>query len=120
MATSVVRDANHPEVVIASAGKNETTAAIETREYSKVSVQLSRSGSTQTATIQQSNDGTNWVTAKATDFEISEGAGEHTSVTGLSSGLYQLLRVSRFVRLVVSNATDGATDVLTATFLLVK
>lgn len=120
MATSVTRDPNLPGVIVASAGKNEATAAIELRGYSAVSVQVTRSGTVQTATIEVSNDGTNWVTARARQFMISEGAGEHVELTTLASGLYTLLDVARFARLAVSDTADGADDVLTATFNAVE
>jgi hypothetical protein len=72
--------------------------AIEVGMFPYVSVQVKRTGSTNTAAVQISNDKTNWVTAR-------DGGG--TAMSAVSDALEVLQAPARYVRCVPSGSTDS-------------
>lgn len=115
MATSVTHSQEGgAHVYVLSAGKNESTDPIEIAGARNVSVQFRRTnGSTQTATLQGSNNGSVWVTLNG-HAPVASGDGYFVALTGQTAGLYGVVERPRYMRLTVSNESDGADDVLEA------
>lgn len=77
--------------------------AVEIGKYRDVTVQIVRSGTTATATVQVSNDGAVWATAHSRRVDTND----HVALSSLSAGVETLLERARYVRL---SAGAGSTD----------
>src|SRR5690606_27358224 len=102
--THAVKHVGGASVHTLTAGKNESSSAIEVGGARNLSVQFRRTtGSTQTATLEGSNNGVVWVTLHS--VVLDEGA--HVELTGQTAGLHQILERPAKLRLTVSNTADG-------------
>lgn len=104
------------------AGKNEAAAAEAGGNARNLSIQIARTtGTTQTAAVQVSNDGATWVQAHSTRSVIASGDGGNVALTGLTTAsLHNILERARFVRILVSNEANGASDEFTATLFIAR
>lgn len=103
-----------------TAGKNESVTVEVPGSVQDVCAQVRRTnGSTQTGSLTGSNDGTNFVALTSkTQGAVSGGdGGGDIALTGLTAALHQLRQRPRYLRLTVTNTTDGADDVLEAIFV---
>jgi len=117
MATSVTHSQEGgARVYTLSAGKNEQTAAIEIAGARNVSVQFRRTagaGTIQSATLQGSNNGSVWVTLNG-HAPVASGDGYFVALSALAAGLYNVVERPRYMRISVSNESNGADEVLEA------
>jgi len=107
-------------IATVTAGKNESVTVEVPGSVQDVCAQVRRTnGSTQTGSLTGSNDGTNFVALTSkTQGAVSGGdGGGDTALTGLTAALHQLRQRPRYLRLTVTNTTDGADDVLEAIFV---
>lgn len=122
MATStVIQNVAQGIVATLSAGKNEAVAIELGGNARNLSVQVVRTaGTVQTGKIEVSNDGVNWSQAHDAQWVVSSGDGGNEELSGLGGAgahtLHNILERARYYRLVVTNTTDGASDVVVATF----
>ena len=103
-----------------TAGKNESVTVEVPGSVQDVCAQVRRpTGSTQTGSLTGSNDGTNFValTSKQQAVIATGDGGGDTGLTGLTAALHQLRQRPRYLRLTVTNTTDGADDVIEAIFV---
>ena len=107
-------------IATVTAGKNESVTVEVPGSVQDVCAQVRRTnGSTQTGSLTGSNDGMNFVALTSkTQGAVSGGdGGGDTTLTGLTAALHQLRQRPRYLRLTVTNTTDGADDVLEAIFV---
>lgn len=101
-------------------GQNATSEAIEIGKYKDVTVQIVRTGSAITATVQVSNDKTNWVTAHSRRQSIAAvaggdgGGGGHVALAAITGGVETLLERARWLRVVTSNVNETIDFIVSA------
>lgn len=91
-------------------GQDATSEAIEIGKYKDVTVQIVRTGSTITATVQVSNDKTNWVTAHS---RRQNGDG-HVALAAITGGVETLLERARWLRAVTSDVDETIDFIVSA------
>src|SRR5690606_27758737 len=107
---------NHYETL----GQDARSEAIEIGKYKDVTVQIVRTGSTITATVQVSNDKTNWVTAHSRRQSIAAveegdgGGGGHVALAAITGGVETLLERARWLRVVTSNDDETIDFIVSA------
>lgn len=97
-------------------GRNATSEAIEIGKYKDVTVQIVRTGSAITATVQVSNDKTNWVTAHSRRQSIAAegGGGGHVALAAITGGVETLLERARWLRVVTSDVDETIDFIVSA------
>lgn len=104
MAATVSQEINDNgvQVTTITLDSNSDQAGIDVSKLRDVSIQVVRTGSTDSIAVTGSLDGTNYVAVTST----TQAAGADTALTAVTDGVHTIRQKVRFLQF----ATDGATD----------